>query len=171
MTRPRSTIIGGIDCHADTHHAVAHDGLGQRLGDAGFPATEEGHERLIAWLRGFGEVTLVGVESTGSYGAGLARALLGAGVAVVEVNRPHRHTRRQRGKSDPIDAEAAARKVLAGETRVVPKDTRGAVESIRLLRVARAGAVKARTAALLGTKPPSGSAGKPLVEVIEAVDH
>ena len=145
MTKSRDVVI---DCHADTHHAVALDGLGQRLGDAGFPATQEGYERLITWLRGFGEVTLVGVESTGSYGAGLARALLGADIVVTEVNRPHRHTRRQRSKSDSIDAEAAARKVLAGETRVVPKDTGGAVESIRLLRVARAGAVKARTAAL-----------------------
>jgi transposase len=148
MTRPPSTIIGGVDCHADTHHAVALDGLGQRLGDAGFPATQEGYERLIAWLRGFGEVALVGVESTGSYGAGLARAFRGADIAVIEVNRPHRHTRRQRGKSDPIDAEAAARKVLAGEARAVPKDTHGVVEAIRLLRVARSGAVKARTAAL-----------------------
>lgn len=113
-----------------------------------FPATQDGYERLIAWLAGFGEISMVGVESTGSYGAGLARALIGADIAVIEVNRPHRHTRRQRGKSDPIDAEAAARKVLAGEARVVPKDNRGVVEAIRLLRVARAGAVKARTAAL-----------------------
>jgi transposase len=148
MTIPRSVVIGGVDCHADTQHAVALGGLGQRLGDAGFPATQEGYGRLTAWLRGFGDVERVGVESSGSYGAGLTRALIAAGIAVIEVNRPHLHTRRRRGKSDPIDAEAAARKVLAGEARAVPKDTRGIVEAIRLLRVARAGAVKARTAAL-----------------------
>ena len=101
----------------------------------------------------------MGVESTGSYGAGLTRSLTAAGVQVIEVNQPHRHTRRRRGKSDPIDAEAAARKVLAGEATALPKDSTGPVESIRELRVARDSAVRARSAALaqlgelIGTLP------------------
>jgi transposase len=89
------------------------------------------------------------VESTGAYGAGLTRALTGAGVRVVEVNQPHPHTRHRRGESDAVDAEAAARKVLSGEATAVPKDTTGAVEAIRLLRGARASAVKARAAAVV----------------------
>jgi transposase len=88
------------------------------------------------------------VEGTGSYGAGLTQALLDQGVRVVEVDRPDRRTRRQRGKSDPIDAEAAARAVLAGTATAVPKRRDGIVESIRALRTARSGAVKARTAAI-----------------------
>ena len=111
------------------------------------PASEGYHE-LLAWLESFGQVGRVGVESTGSYAAGLARFLAARGIAVVEVNQPHAHTRRRRGKSDPLDAEAAARKVLAGEATAIPKHTGGIVESIRQLRVAREGAVKANTAAL-----------------------
>jgi hypothetical protein len=44
----------------------------------------------------------VRVEGTGSYGAGLTCYLLDQHVTVVEVDRPDRRTRRQRGKSDPI---------------------------------------------------------------------
>jgi transposase len=142
-------IIGGVDCHSRTHHAVALDIHGQRLGDREFPATRAGYQQLDAWFRGFGTVRAVGVESTGSYGAGLTRSLTAAGVRVIEINQPHRYTRRKRGKSDPIDAEAAARKVLSGEATAVPKDSTGPVESIRQLRVARDSAVKARAAALV----------------------
>jgi transposase len=87
------------------------------------------------------------VESTGPYAAGLVRFLRSRGVAVVEVNQPHAHTRRRRGKSDPIDAEMAARQALSGHATVVPKLTDGIVEAIRQLRLARDSAVKARTAA------------------------
>lgn len=92
---------------------------------------------------------MVGVESSGSYGAGLTRHLRASGIDVVEVNRPHAHLRHRRGKTDAIDAEAAARKVLAGEVKVLPKDTTGTVEAIRQLKVARDGAIKARSAALV----------------------
>jgi Transposase len=146
--QPVIPVIGGVDCHADTHHAVALDDCGRRLGDATFPATTNGYQALLSWLHAFGEPRKVGVESTSAYGAGLTRYLLGEGIAVMEVNQPHPHTRRRRGKSDPIDAEAAARKALSGEATAVPKDTTGIVEAIRLLRVARSGAVKAHTAAL-----------------------
>jgi transposase len=141
-------VVGGVDCHAEVHHAAALDGAGRRLDERAFPATRPGYEQLLAWLCGFGSVTVVGVESTGSYGAGLTRFLLQAGVRVVEINQPHAHLRHRRGKTDAVDAEAAARKVLSGEATVVPKDTTGAVEAIRQLRLTRRSAVKARAVAL-----------------------
>jgi transposase len=116
-------VIGGVDCHADTHHAAALDDCGRRLGDATFPATRAGYQALLSWLRTFGQPAKLGVESTSAYGAGLTRYLLAQGVQVVEINQPHPHTRRRRGKSDPIDAEAAARKALSGEATTTPKDT------------------------------------------------
>lgn len=148
MEHPQPIVIGGVDCHLDQHHAVALDTHGQRLGDHAFPATRQGYQHLLAWLQHFGCLQAVGVESTGSYGAGLTRVLLGAGVHVLEVNQVHRPLRRQRGKTDALDAEGAARQVLSGEATGVPKDTTGSVEAIRQLRVVRASAVKARTAAL-----------------------
>jgi transposase len=141
-------VTGGVDCHQRTHRAVALDQTGRMLGDAEFPATARGYRELLAWLQQFGTITAIGVESTGAYGAALTRCLRAAGMAVVEVNQPHPHTRSRRGKTDAVDAEAAARKVLAGEATVIPKDTTGAVEAIRQLQVARHGAVKARSAAL-----------------------
>jgi transposase len=143
-----AVVFGGVDCHARAHHAAALDDRGRRLSECAFPATRAGYAELLGWLRRFGAVEVVGVESTGAYGAGLTRALTRAGVRVVEVNQPHPHTRHRRGKSDAVDAEAAARKVLSGEATAVPKDTTGAVEAIRLLRSARASAVKARAAAV-----------------------
>ena len=149
MTTPARTVIGGVDCHADTHHAAILDPRGRLIADDQFPATLAGSRRLLAWLRRHGSIERVGVESTGSHGAGLTRYLAEAGITVLEVNRPHAHTRARRGKTDAVDAEAAARKVLAGEATAVPKETGGLVESIRQLRTARAGAVKARAAALV----------------------
>lgn len=141
-------VIGGVDCHLETHHAVALDQHGRRLGDQEFRATQTGYGDLLAWLQEFGQVAAVGVESTASYGAGLTRVLTAAGVKVVEINQPHRHLRYRRGKTDAIDAEAAARKVLSGEATTLPKDTTGIVESIRQLRLVRASSIKARSAAL-----------------------
>ena len=148
MMEHATGVIGGVDCHSRTHHAVALDDRGRRLGDAEFPATARGYRALHGWLASFGEIAAVGAESTSAYGAGLTRWLTSNGVRVLEVNQPHKHLRSRRGKSDAIDAEAAARKVLAGEVQVIPKDTTGVVESIRQLRVAREGALKARSAAL-----------------------
>lgn len=140
-------VVGGVDTHGRTHHAAALDDAGRLLGDAEFAATASGYAALLAWLAAFGRLVKVGVEGTGTYGAGLARHLAGA-VEVVEVDRPDRRTRRRYGKSDPIDAIAAARAVLAGTAAGAPKTRTGPVEAIRALRVARRGAVKARTAAL-----------------------
>jgi len=148
MEHAETHVIGGVDCHQQRHHAVALDSQGRRLGDQAFAATSQGYQQLLSWLQHFGRVQAVGVESTASYGAGLTRHLLTAAVRVIEVNQPHRQLRYRRGKSDPIDAEGAARKVLAGEATATPKDTTGDVEAIRQLHVVRASAVKARTAAL-----------------------
>lgn len=144
MTRTRRSIIGGVDTHADTHYAAALDERGHLLGVQQFPSTEDGHQQLDRWLRGYGTISSVGIEGTGSYGAGLTRHLRAAGVSVIEVNQPHAHTRARRGKSDAVDAEAAARKVLAGECTAIPKDTTGIVEAIRQLLRARGSAVHAR---------------------------
>jgi len=141
------TILGGVDTHKDIHAAAAMTETGRLLGTAEFPTTPAGYRRLLAWLRGFGPLERVGIEGTGSYGAGLCRYLQSQGVAVVEVNRPNRQWRRRRGKSDPVDAEAAARAVLAGEAVGAPKSQDGGVEAIRLLRLARRSAIKARTQA------------------------
>jgi len=140
-------IIGGVDTHAATHCAAAIDATGRLLGVAEFPANDAGYARLTQWLRSHGELRTVGVEGTGAYGAGLARHLRRAQVTVIEVPRPDRRLRRNCGKSDPIDAEAAARAVLAGTATVIPKRGDGPVEAIRALRVARLGAIKAKTAA------------------------
>jgi transposase len=141
-TRP---VTGGVDTHKDTHVAAVVDHLGGVLGTAWFPNRSLTHGALLAWMRGHGPLERVGVEGTGSYGAGLARFLRGEGVEVVEVNRPDRRTRRAQGKSDDIDAVAAARAALAGRHAGVPKAGDGIVESIRMLRTVRRSAIGART--------------------------
>jgi transposase len=166
MARVKRIVIGGIDTHALTDHAAVIDGHGRLLADEQFAADTNGYRRLLAWLRRHGEVVKVGVEGTGSYGAGLATYLADHGVRVVEVDRPDRRARRRRGKSDPIDAEAAARAVLAGTATAVPRGRSGVVESIRALRIARAGAVKARTAAINSLKAILITAPAPLREML-----
>jgi transposase len=140
----RIDVTGGVDTHKDTHTAAALDSAGRVLGTEQFMADRAGYEALLAWLRGFGPVLAVGVEGTGAYGAGLNTVLAAAGVRVVEVDRPDRKTRRQQGKSDPIDAVAAARAVLSTARIGVPKQRDGRVEALRNLRVARRSAVKQR---------------------------
>jgi transposase len=143
-------VILGVDTHLDFHAAVAVDHLGRRLGESSVPTTAKGYEGLLSWAEGFGPVSCVGVEGTSSYGAGLARHLGARGIEVLEVERPERRrrgSRRNLQKSDPSDAEVAARAVLAGEASGVPKSADGSVEMIRTLRAARRSAVKARTQA------------------------
>jgi transposase len=141
---PFTDVIGGVDTHADTHTAAVVDAAGRLLGSAQFPTTAVGYRALLGWLRGFGQLVLVGIEGTGVYGAGLARFLAEQGVAMVEVDRPDRKVRRFAGKSDPIDAEAAARSALSGRQSGTPKNRGGAVEALRVLRVARRAAVAHR---------------------------
>jgi transposase len=142
-----SRITGGVDTHKDTHTAAALDATGRAIGNATFPASAAGYDQLLSWLRSFGELDRVGVEGTGSYGSGLAHHLREEGVCVVEVNRPNRQARRRHGKSDPADAEAAARATLARDAVGTPKSQDGAVEVIRILRLERRSAVHARTQA------------------------
>jgi transposase len=147
MTSPAPDVIGGVDTHKHTHHAAVIDLNGQLLGDRQFPADAHGQTVLLAWLRSYGNVQAIGIEGTGSYGAALTRSLAAAGLTVLEVNRPSRAARRAHGKSDQLDAEQAARSVLASTATARPKSKSGPVEVIRMLRITRSTAVKSRTQA------------------------
>ncbi|HET9870964.1 MAG TPA: IS110 family transposase [Propionibacteriaceae bacterium] len=140
-------VIGGVDTHGQTHHAAVIDKVGRQLGDREFPASPAGYRALAAWLGKHGTLERIGVEGTGTYGAALARYLRTIGLTVVEVDRPDRKSRRAHGKSDALDAYAAAAAVLSGSAAGVPKLRDGRVEAIRALRVARSSAVKARSQA------------------------
>ena len=148
MARKTRKVTGGVDTHGETHHATVVDALGRQLADRQFPTTPRGYRALLSWLGSFGQLVRVGVEGTGAYGAALSRFLHSNGVQVVEVDRPDRKTRRARGKSDPIDAYAAALAAVSGRASGTPKSRDGRVEAIRVLRVTRRSAVKARTQAM-----------------------
>jgi transposase len=147
MPNAATGVIGGVDTHKHTHYAAAIDNHGRLLGHSEFRANHSGYEALRSWLRSHGEVVVVGIESTGNFGAGLTRFLGDAGEAVVEVNKPNHQARHLDGKSDRLDAEQIARSVLAGVATATPKSKSGPVEVIRMLRVARGSAVRARTQA------------------------
>ncbi len=140
-------IVVGVDTHQDKHVAVAIDLQGVCLGEFHTTTTTRGYEDLERWSQELGEIQAFGIEGTGSYGAGVARFLAGRGHQVVEVNRPDRATRYRKGKSDPTDAESAARSVLAGVADATPKSGVGEVEMIRMLKSAKDSVVKARTQA------------------------
>lgn len=142
-----NTVTIGVDTHKELHVAVALDALGRWVAELTRPATAVGYQQLHRWACDLGQVEAFGVEGTGSYGAGLARYLRRCGERVVEVNRPDRSTRHRKGKSDPIDAEAAARAVLAGTATGTPKNGDDQVEVIRMLKMTRDSAVKAQTQA------------------------
>lgn len=142
MPDPVVYVTGGVDTHRDTHTAAAVDHLGGVLGTATFATDAAGYRRLLGWLESYGTVTAVGVEGTGSWGAGLARHLTDAGVEVREVTRPNRQHRRRHGKSDATDAVSAARSVVSGDADGTPRGGTGPVESLRLLKVARNSAIK-----------------------------
>lgn len=144
ITQAPVQVTGGVDTHKDTHTAAVLDSAGRLLGTAQFPTTPTGHVALWDWLTGHGQVVLVAVEGTGAYGAGLARFLHAHGVTVVEADRPDRKTRRRQGKSDPVDAEAAARAGQAAHGTNIPKTADGNVEALRNLRIARRSAIRQR---------------------------
>jgi transposase len=153
MALCREDVIIGVDTHKDAHVAVAIDGLGGRLGELLFAANPTGYIALVSWATELGVVVRFGVEGTGSYGSGLARFLRRDGHVVIEVSRPPRKGERRRaGKSDSIDAEHAAREVLAGKASARPKLADGAVEAIRLVKIARDTAVKAHSQAIITLK-------------------
>ena len=145
-------VILGVDTHRDTHAVVLVDLVGRLIATATFPTTRPGLRALIKWAQQRGNVRRAGVEGTGSFGAGLTRALHHEGIEVVEVTRATRVGGRHRGKNDTRDAEAAARSVLSGQATAAPKARDGIVESIRVLRNTRASAIKARTQAILHIK-------------------
>ena len=141
-------VVLGVDTHLDVDVGVVINTVGRVLGTLSVPTNSEGYNQLLSWTRSFGCLRRAGVEGTGTYGSGLARLLTTNGIAVFEVNRPNRSRRRLRGKSDPTDAENAARAVLAGEATALPKSQSGVVEALRVLAVTRHRAVKTRTQAI-----------------------
>ena len=147
----RRVIIGG-DTHKYVHVAVAIDDLGAILENRSFAADSGGYTQLLDWAASLGEKMTFAIEGTGSYGAGLTSAVRRRDIGVIEVVRTDRRDRRLRGKSDTLDAENAARAVLAGHATAVPKTADGAVEMIRQVKVAKDVAVKARTAAIISLK-------------------
>jgi transposase len=161
MTTIARRITGGVDTHLDVHVAAALDERGALLGVESFETTTKGYRALLRWLRHFGPVELVGVEGTGSYGAGLTRHLHDQDIVVVEVDRPNRQRRRRKGKSDPEDAISAARAAQGGDANGAAKTRDGNVEAMRVLRVARSSARRSRTQAinqmrsLISTAPES----------------
>jgi transposase len=162
-------ILVGIDTHKHVHAAVAITALGARLGELSFPASPEGYRRLAAWARSLGKVRAFGIEGTGSYGAGVSRFLCGEGHTVLEVGRPDRGSRHRHGKTDRLDAESAARAVLAGQATAVPKSGTSRVEMIRHLKVARDSAVKARSQTMLALQAIIVGAPEALRERLEAI--
>ena len=143
--QPPQLLIAGVDTHKDTHFAAVITTTGQHLGAAQFPATQAGYQELTRFITGHGPILRVGVEGTNAYGAGLSRHLHRVGLPVAEVLRPARQVRRMRGKSDQIDAYAAAHTALASVHTTTPKTTTGGVEAIRVMFTARRSAVKARS--------------------------
>ncbi|GAB3150883.1 IS110 family transposase [Microbispora hainanensis] len=142
------TVVLGVDTHRDVHVAAVLDHLGTLLDARSFPATADGYRRLLAWARTFGQVARAGVEGTGSFGAALTRYMRGESVQVVEVHQPNKALRRRRGKTDAVDAEAAARAVLSAQATAVPKAGDGHVEAMRIYKLARDSAVKSRSQAI-----------------------
>ncbi|WP_280255420.1 IS110 family transposase [Nocardia wallacei] len=151
MTSPADhspAVYAGVDTHAETHHVAVVNEHGKKIDDREFPTTAAGYTAIEQWITSFGRVAQIGIEGTGSYGAELARHLHTRGHQVAEVPRPNRRVRRAQGKTDTIDAYAAARRLLDGSGVTAPKLRHGAVEAVRALRVARHNAVKATTAAM-----------------------
>ena len=147
VTEDDRLVVGGVDTHKDQHTVAALDSRGASLGHADFKTTPGGYRALLSWLRSHGRVLRVGVEATGSYGAGLTRYLQSEDVRVLEVVPPRRRSLRGRNKSDTLDAEQAARAALAQDQTGTPKSADGAVEMMRMVRLARSSAIKARTQA------------------------
>jgi transposase len=141
-------IVGGVDTHKDLHVAAVVDVQDRVMGTRSFHTTRQGYRQMLAWMRSFGDLQRVGVESTGSYGAGLLRFMQQAGIAVLEVTTPDRHDRRMRGKNDDLDAQNAAHAAFAGQRSVTPRSRDGMIESLRVLMTCRKTAVTARRVAL-----------------------
>jgi transposase len=140
----QSEVILGVDTHLDTHVGAVISDTGKLLGTLAVPIDSAGYLKLLTWANSHGRLRRAGVEGTGTYGAGLASVLRDHEIDVMEVNRPDRAKRRLQGKSDPTDAESAARAVLSGSAAAIPKAQSGAAEAMRAVSVARRSAVKPR---------------------------
>jgi transposase len=169
QTGDREEVVLGVDTHKDFHVAAVITILGTLVGSKTFPTTAAGYQALLKWARAFGTVRRAGVECTGSYGAGLSRHLGSAGVQVLEVNQPDKATRRRRGKTDVLDAEAAARAVLSGLATAVAKSSDGPVEMLRMFKLAKASAMKSRSQAINQLKAVLVSAGPQLRDEIKGL--
>lgn len=168
---PPGVVIGGVDTHKHVHVAAACDPLGRVLGTSEFATTTAGFKALLRFLRSHGQLAAVGIEGTGCWGGGLARFLAARDVTVIEIDRPNRQARRRRGKSDTIDAEEAARAVVAGRARTTPKTGTGPVEMVRQLRVARRSAIKQRTQALLQLQALADTAPDELRDAVKPLRY
>ena len=164
IVEPTRVVTGGVDTHLDVHVAAVLDDIGGLLGTESFVATRVGEDKLVDWLASFGSLGRVGVEGTGSYGAGLARRLAAAGVDVVEVDRPNRQLRRRQGKTDTLDAIEAARAALSGRAVGRAKSRDGNVEAIRALVVAKRSARSTKTKSLNQIRHLGYTAPEPLRE-------
>lgn len=145
---PVGEIVLGVDTHKDAHVAAVVTAGGMLLGSNGFPTTATGYQQLLAWASSFGQLRRAGVEGTGSYGAALTRFLLVQEVQVFDVNQPDKATRRRRGKTDALDAEAAAHAVLNRRATAIAKTGDGPAEMLRMFKLAKNSALKARTQAI-----------------------
>jgi len=143
-----SRIVGGVDTHKDLHVAAVVDEFGRVLAGQSFATTRHGYKQMLTWMRSFGSLQRIGIEATGTYGAGLLRYMQSAGVEVLEVTAPDRHDRRQRGKNDDLDAQNAAHAAFAGKRTATPKSRDGMIEALRVLTACRKTAVAARRVAL-----------------------
>ena len=143
-----TVIVGGVDTHKDLHVAAVVNQHDQLLDSQTFPSTRHGYKQMLVWMRSFGELSRIGIECTGTYGAGLLRYMQQAGVTVLEVTAPDKSDRRKRGKDDIRDAQNAAHAAFAGVRTVTPKTRDGLIESLRVLKVCRKTAIAARRVAL-----------------------
>ena len=141
-------VVGGVDTHKDLHVAAVVDEHDQMLGSESFASTRHGYKEMLGWMRSFGELERVGVECTGTYGAGLLRYLERARIKVLEVTSADKTVRRKRGKDDRLDAENAAHAAFAGVRTVTPKTRDGMVEALRAIKLCRKTAITARRVAL-----------------------
>ncbi|WP_370088340.1 IS110 family transposase [Streptacidiphilus sp. MAP12-16] len=164
-------MLLGVDTHKDVHAAAVITLLGVALDGRSFPSTTEGYRQLITWARSFGTLRRAGVECTGSYGAALTRHLHAEGVEVAEVNQPDKAARRRHGKTDAIDAEAAARAVLSGRATAAAKTSDGPVEMLRLFKLAKGSAIKSRTQAINQLKSVLVSADAALRESLAGLTN
>jgi transposase len=165
------TVVLGVDTHKDTHVAFVMGVHGNSLGHRSFPVTSAGYRQLLAWANSYGTLRRAGVEGTSSYGTALTRYLHEAGVRVLEVSQPDKGDRRRRGKTDALDAEAAARAVLSGRVTAVAKTGDGPVEMVRMLKMTKESATKSRSQAINQLKAVMVRADPALRESLAGVSN